>query len=111
MIIRPYLITQFDYFFLDPIQVFLGQAGRRQNRSPLFGLNPNKDVSTSPIMKIIGKGAQGVQDGLRVPALLNSSRSHSTKRPLRISLMLMDKGIRFNSPSDYCGLFPSASKS
>ena len=36
----------------------------------MLSFDPDKDISTSPIMKIIGKGAQGVQDGLRVPPSL-----------------------------------------
>jgi len=45
-----------------------GEAGRRQDWASLFGFDPDEDVSASPIMEVIGKGAQSVQDGLRVPA-------------------------------------------
>jgi hypothetical protein len=52
------------------LETFLFRAGQpEQDQASLFGLDPDENVSTAPIVEGIGKGAQGVQDGLRVPAL------------------------------------------
>jgi hypothetical protein len=40
--------------------VVLGQSGRGQDRASLFGFDPDEDISTSPIVEVIGKGAQSV---------------------------------------------------
>ena len=63
-------VSQVDYFLLDLIDLVASNACGRQERPSVFLLDADKDVATAQIVKIIGEGAQRMENGLGIPAFL-----------------------------------------
>ena len=63
-------MPDFENLFLKSIQFAGGQSRRRQHGLPLILCDTDENVAAAQVVKIIGEGAHRVQDGLRIPALL-----------------------------------------
>ena len=55
---------------MDRVQFVRINSHRRERWPSLIRRNAYQDVAAAEIMKVVGEGADGVQDGLRVPTLL-----------------------------------------
>src|SRR5882672_6988122 len=69
MVVGLYPMPDFENLFLNTVQFAGGQSRRRQHGLSLILCNADENVAASQIVKIVREGAQGVEDGLWIPAL------------------------------------------
>ena len=76
MISRLEAMTEFQQFALPGVGLFGLEADRWQDRLAVLRFNPEDEITTAPIMEIIGEGADRVEDSFRIPAFfeLNTLR-------------------------------------
>jgi hypothetical protein len=60
--------AEVQQFLLDGVDLGGVEAHGRQNWTPLVFRDADQDVAAAHIVNVIGEGAEGVQDGFRVPA-------------------------------------------
>ncbi len=63
-------VTQVQQLLLNGVDLLRLQANRRQYRATGLFRNSHQHITATQVVKVIGKGAKAVQDGLRVPTCL-----------------------------------------
>ncbi len=63
-------VSQSQYLLLNPVDLRWIDSGGRQHRASIVFLHTDQDVAAAPVVEVVGKGAERMQDGQGVPALL-----------------------------------------
>ena len=94
-------IAQGENLLLDFVYPVCRDSGRRQDGQTVPLLDADNDITSAQIVKVIGKGAERMDDGLRIPTFLEFEAltfdSMSLKECVNID---WQAGVRHNSP-DY----------
>jgi hypothetical protein len=88
------VVAQVEQFLLDCVQPVRGDPRGWKHGPSLIFRYADEDVAASEIMEVVGEAQTVCRTASGFQPSLNSSRSHSTRRPLRISSRLIGKLIK-----------------